>query len=201
MSPDLPGARSLSRADVMRSHCLCGYAIVSDEGMIADASGRMPPELQNEADWTYFQSQLDLAQLTLLGRESHLAAPNKRDRARLVASSSVAALEKRPDAWWWNPASVSLSRVLEQLLPLGGRIAVPGGMRVFDLVLEQGAFAEFHLARAIGVKIPGGRPAFSAQARGATPESILGRAGLTPGPTITLDEAAPVELVVWRRGD
>jgi dihydrofolate reductase len=202
MNPVVPGTprREANEGAFPRAYELCGYAIVSDEGMIADADGTMPAQLRNDADWAYFQAELDRAQLVLLGRLSHLAAPNPRRRPRLVVSASVASLERRPEAWWWNPAALALPAVLERLLPQGGRVAVPGGTGVFDLVLRHGAFAEFHLAHAVGVKIPGGRPAFSALGAGESAGSLLGRCGLQPGPPITLDPAAPVEMVVWRRG-
>jgi dihydrofolate reductase len=196
-----PPARTNAAADAggLAPWALHGYAIVSDEGMIADARGAMPAALVNEADWAYFQAELDRADLVLVGQRSHEAAPNTRRRRRLVVSSSAAALEQRPDAWWWNPQALSLRAVLERLLPAGGRVAVPGGQGVFDLVAGERAFAEFHLCHAVGVKLPEGHPAFSAIARGATVSSVLAAAGLAPGPTQTIDPAVPVTLTVWRR--
>lgn len=181
------------------AYALHGYAIVSDDSMIADAAGVMPAALKNDADWAYFQAELDLAQLVMLGRRSHELAPNPLRRRRLVASSSVASLEQRADAWWWNPAALSARAALEMALPGGGRVAVPGGQVLFDLLIGEGAFEQFHLARAIGVRLPGGRPVFSAAAHGATAESVLGQAGMRAGPTVTLDASAPVLLTVWQR--
>ncbi|MBL8287328.1 MAG: hypothetical protein JNL85_05025 [Rubrivivax sp.] len=179
-----------------------GYAIVSADGMIADRDGAMPAALRNEADWVYFQAQLDLADLVLLGRKSHELAPNPRRRRRLVASASVASLEERLDAWWWNPAAMPLRRVLATLLPGGGRVAVPGGQGVFDMLVALAAFDHFHLACATGVRLPQGLPIFSDLARGATAASVLARAGLSPRRVVTLDPVAPVAPVVltlWER--
>src|SRR4051812_36675988 len=45
-----------------------GYAIVSDNDCIADASGQTPDMLRNEADWAYFQAELNRSTVTVLGR-------------------------------------------------------------------------------------------------------------------------------------
>jgi hypothetical protein len=49
------------------------------------------------------------------------------------------------------------------------------------------------------VRLPGGRPVFSAVTSGRTPEGVLASHGLKPGPQRMLDEAAGVTLVTWRR--
>ena len=41
-----------------------GYAIISDDDRIADSGGRTPPSLRNDADWAYFQRELDGADLS-----------------------------------------------------------------------------------------------------------------------------------------
>ena len=103
-----------------------GYAIVSDDDRIADAEGRMPEILRNDADWAYFQAGLDASAVTVLGRLGHEANPNPRGRPRLVVSSSSQGLERRGDGWWWNPQALAWPEVLRQVLPRGGRVAVPG---------------------------------------------------------------------------
>jgi len=52
-----------------------GYAIVSADDRIAIA-GQDAPGLHNEADWAYFQRELDRADLVALGRLGHEANPN-----------------------------------------------------------------------------------------------------------------------------
>ncbi len=176
------------------------YAIVSDDGMIADANGAMPDQLKNDADWAHFQAELVDAELVLIGRRSHESSPSRRTRPRLVVSGTANSLERRPNAWWWNPLAIPLQEVLEQVLAEGGRVAVPGGQGVFDILLEQRAIDQFHLARAIGTRIPAGRPIFAGLNRGDTVEAILARGGLRPSPTITLDASGPVLLDIWQRG-
>ncbi|GEO14228.1 hypothetical protein [Microvirga aerophila] len=174
-----------------------GYAIVSDDDRIADAEGRMPDVLRNDADWAYFQSELDRCALVVLGRLGHEANPNPKQRLRLVVSSSSSGLEQRNDGWWWNPAVLPWSEASRLALPQGGRVAVPGGRLVFDLFLEIG-YTAFHLARAHGTRLPGGVPVFSGCLQGQTAESVLAGSRLRAGPRRVLDPAGPVSLTVWQ---
>jgi hypothetical protein len=175
-----------------------GHAIVSVDGRIAGADGRTPPALRNDADWARFQAALDAAAAVVLGRIAHEHNPNSAGRNRIVVSSSAQGLERRADAWWWNPAEVSVAEALMTAAPGGGTVAVPGGRRVFDLFLGIG-YDAFHLARAAGVKIPKGVPLFSAVNSDTLPEEILAEAGLLPDTPELLDRAKGVTLVTWRR--
>jgi len=175
-----------------------GYAIVSDDDRIADAAGRTPAVLRNDEDWAYFQAELDRSAVTVLGRLGHEANPNPRRRPRIVVSSSSAGLERRDDGWWWNPQALAWREAIARVLPAGGRVAVPGGRRVFDLFLEIG-YDTFHLSRAEGARIPGGVALFSLCDEGLSAEGVLSRRGMTAGPRQVLDPATPVSLAVWRR--
>ncbi len=175
-----------------------GYAIVSVDDMIADASGVTPRALMNDADWAYFQAGLDAADIVVLGRLGHEANPNVRGRRRVVVSSSAGGLDAKDDAVWWNPARMPWAQAAERLLPSGGRVAVPGGQGVFDLFLEIG-YAAFHLSRAPGVHVGAGRRLFSACDGGQAAEAVLGARGLVAGPEILLDPVAPVTLRIWER--
>jgi dihydrofolate reductase len=175
-----------------------GYAIVSDDDRIADAEGRMPEALRSEADWAYFQAELDRSAAVVLGRLGHEAHPNLRRRRRIVVSSSASGLEERSDAWWWNPQDLPWNEVGRRAVPSGGRVAVPGGRRVFDLFLEIG-YAAFHLSRAEGIRIPYGVPLFSACTEGESAESVLAGRGMRAGERQVLDPNGPVSLTVWHR--
>jgi len=183
---------------VIGGHVIHGHAIVSSDDRIADRTGLTPPALRNEADWTRFQSALDRAAVTVLGRLAHEANPNRKGRNRLVLSSASRGIEKREDAWWWNPAEVPLADALAEVAPFPGIVAVPGGRRVFDLFLSIG-FDAFHLARANGVTVPDGIPLFSDVGHGRTAAEILTAHGLVAGPSEILDAAARIDLTVWRR--
>jgi len=174
-----------------------GYAIVSDDDKIAAADGLVPLSLRNEHDWRYYQSALARSDLIVFGHRSHLAEPNERGDRRLVISSGAAGLEQRADAWWWDPARVSWAEVAARLLPHGGDVAAPGGQGVFDLFLGIG-FTAFHLSRAHGVKLPGGRAIFSACERGVPAETLLTNTGLRISERIALDPEHGVEMNVWR---
>ncbi len=175
-----------------------GYAIVSDDDKIADADGLVPESLRNEADWDYYQRALARSDLIVYGHRSHDFEPNVRGDLRLVISTGSAGLERRADAWWWNPARVKWPEVAERVLPLGGAVAVPGGQGVFDLFLDIG-FDGFHLSRAHGVKLPGGRAVFSDCEAGMSAEAVLTRAGLSVVKKIPLDPEHGVDLTLWRR--
>lgn len=176
-----------------------GYAIVSDSDRIAGEDGQTPDALRNDADWAYFQAELDRADLVVLGRLGHAANPNRRDRHRLVLSSTAQGVERRPDAWWWNPAAAPWNEARAIVLPFGGRVAVPGGRRVFDLFLALG-YDAFHLSRAKGVHIIGGTPLFTACRDGMSAERVFTGRGLVAREIRVLDPRIPVELTIWRNG-
>lgn len=175
-----------------------GHAIVSADDRIAGPDGLTPRSLRNEADWRRFQQALDEAAVTVLGRLGHEANPNAKGRNRLVLSSSAKGVERRADAWWWNPAAATLEDALRLAAPGGGTVAVPGGRRVFDLFLGVG-FDEFHLARAEAVRVADGVPVFSAVAEGRPAGSVLAAHGLVADKTKVLDSTANVTLTLWRR--
>lgn len=180
------------------TYAIHGHAIVSADDRIADRHGLTPEALRNDADWVRFQRALDRAVVTVLGRLGHEANPNPGGRNRLVLSSSAQGLERRADAWWWNPAEVSFGAALSKAAPVSGIVAVPGGRRVFDLFLSIG-FDEFHLARVPGVAIPDGIPVFSEVSAGARAADILAAHGLVADPPEMLDTAASVDMTRWRR--
>jgi hypothetical protein len=180
-----------------RSVEIAGYAIVSDDDRIAGPDGLVPLSLRNEKDWEYYQNALARSDLIVFGHRSHELEPNVRGDARLVISSRAAGLEQRADAWWWNPARTSWAEAAKELLPLGGDVAIPGGQGVFDLFLKIG-FDAFHLSRAHGVKLPGGRAVFSACDAGVAAEAVLAAAGLRPSEKIPLDPGRGVAMTIWR---
>ena len=174
-----------------------GHAIVSADDKIAGPDGLTPESLRNDADWARFQAALDKAAVTVLGRLGHEANPNVKRRNRLVLSSSARGIERRADAWWWNPADTPTEAALAAAAPQGGIAAVPGGRQVFDMFLDIG-FDAFHLVRAEDVRIPDGVPIFSTATEERGAAAILAAHGLLSGPTEELDPAARVFLTVWR---
>lgn len=182
----------------MPRHFIHGHAIVSADDRYATAAGAFPPELLVPADQQRFQAALDEAALVVLGRAGHLANPNRDRRTRLVLHNAGAGLERRADAWWWNPAAVPLGEALARAAPAGGGVAVVGGMQVLDLFLEHG-FDAFDLARAEDVRLPDGRPLFGAVAKGESADAVLAAAGLGAAPPALLQARPRVVLTLWRR--
>ncbi|MGL5737071.1 MAG: hypothetical protein ACRCYS_19585 [Beijerinckiaceae bacterium] len=174
------------------------FAIVSADDRIADAQGRFPPALMNDADWIYFQNELDQCDFTVVGRASHEATPNVKNRRRIIMSRAVRGLEAHEDGHWWNPADMAWRAVCVALLPRGGRVGVPGGQAAFDYFLRDG-LSSFHLSRANRVMIPDGRGVFAAVEQGQRADDCLRHAGLVADPLRMIDAAADVTLTVWRK--
>jgi dihydrofolate reductase len=105
---------------------------------------------------------------------------------------------KRANAVLWNPQGASLDEALARLAAPPGMLAAIGGPEVYQLFLDIG-YDAFHLTRAANVRLPGGRPVFPGIGPDRTPEDVLASRGLKPGATRTLDQAAGVTLVTWRR--
>lgn len=174
-----------------------GYAVVSDDDRIADATGQMPASLNNDAEWTFFQNGLDAADVTVLGRRSHNVTPNHRRRRRLVMTRSVGSVEGHGEIVLWNPDGVSLEIALEAFDCKIEHIAVAGGMDVFDFFLQgPNRYSVFHLSRIIGVKLPGGTGVFNAvETKGMTAAQVLSSFGFLPNSTRMLDQG--VKVVGW----
>ena len=177
---------------------ITGYAIVSDDDKIAGADGLTPASLRNEKDWELYQRAQVLANFVVFARRSHELEPNIHKSLRLVVSREAAGLEERPDGWWWNPRRTTWEEVAARILPMGGVVAVGGGQVVFDLFLMIG-YSGFHLSRAHGVKLPGGRSVFSACDAGVPATTVLEQHGLRLSKTIPLDPAHDLEMTIWRR--
>jgi dihydrofolate reductase len=177
-----------------------GYVIVSTDGMIADANCVMPASIQNDADQHFFQNGLDHAAALVHGRHSHEGGPRAARRKRLVVSRQIAASAPNPNypnALFWNPTGATLEQALAHLEVTDGIVAIIGGTGVFSMFLPR--YDAFHLSHAAHAKIPGGRPVFAAVGPHATPEDVLMRHGLKPGPRRELDPTAGVSEVTWTR--
>jgi len=176
-----------------------GHAIVSADDRIADAEGKAPPVLHNAADWERFQAALDAAAVVILGRRGHERHPNPHGRNRLVLSSSANGIERREDAWWWNPTHANMDEAFAKAMPGGGVAAVVGGQRVFDYFLAPG-YDRFELSRIATVTLPGGVAIFSPVATGFRAEDVLRAVGLRPSTSELIDTEAQVTLTVWLPG-
>lgn len=178
-----------------------GYAIVSADGMIADAAGEMPPTIVNAADQRFFAQALDQADVVVHGRHSHEHQPNSPQRRRLILTRRIDTIAPDPTnakARLWNPAGATLEAACAALGITRGTVAVIGGTEVFGLFLPR--YDAFHLSRATRARLPGGRPVFPGIPP-STPDGLLRRHGLVAGPERVLDDEAGVTLVSWHRRD
>ncbi|HET7165832.1 MAG TPA: dihydrofolate reductase, partial [Pseudolabrys sp.] len=95
-----------------------GYAIVSEDGMLANAAGVMPDQLKFDADQRFFERGLDGVDVVVHGRHSHERQPRSHLRRRLILTRHVPAITADPShekALFWNPAGASFEQVLAAL--------------------------------------------------------------------------------------
>jgi dihydrofolate reductase len=178
---------------------ILGYAIVSADGMLANAAGIMPDALKLDADQRFFAHGLDGVDAVVHGAHSHERQPHSHLRHRLILTRRIPALAADPTnekALFWNPAGASFEQAWAALGVPDGSLAVIGGTDVFGIFLPD--YDVFYLTRAPAVRLPGGRPVFP-QVPELTPEEVLARHGLAPGPPQVLDPAGAVSVVSWRR--
>jgi dihydrofolate reductase len=176
-----------------------GYAIVSEDGMLANAAGIMPAELKFEADQRFFAHGLDGFEAVVHGRHSHEQQSHSHRRRRLIVTRQIAGLRPDPSndkALLWNPAGASFEEAWAALGVPNGSLAVIGGTDVFGMFLPD--YDVFHLTRAPYVRLPGGRPVFP-QVPARTPEQVLADHGLAPGPPQVLDAQCGLVVVGWQR--
>ena len=176
-----------------------GYAIISEDGMLATADCVMPDSLKFEADQEFFERGLDGVDVVVHGRHSQEQQARSRLRYRLVLTrrvAGIAAHSSNARARLWNPAGASFRDALSALGAPGPNIGVIGGAEVFALFLD--AYDVFYLTRAPGVWLPGGRPVFPEVPERA-PEEVLASHGFMPGSGVILDPARGLTVVGWLR--
>jgi dihydrofolate reductase len=176
-----------------------GYAIVSEDGMLADANRVMPRSLMFEADQKFYESGLDQADVVVHGRYSQEKQARSALRHRLIMTRRVDSLAAHPTndrALLWNPAGALIEHALDKLGIPDANLAVIGGPEVFAYFL--GRYGVFHLSRAPNVRLHGGRPVFP-EVPVQTPEEVLSAHGLVADAPIALDAGKGLMMVSWRR--
>jgi dihydrofolate reductase len=167
--------------------------------MLANDAGIMPDALKFEADRRFFEGGLDRVDVVVHGRHSHERQPRSYLRRRLILTRHVPAIAADPSnekTLFWNPAGASFEQALAALGTPDGSVGVIGGTNVFGMFLDR--YDLFHLSRAPGVRLPGGRPVF-AEVPARTPEEVLASHGLHPGERQVLDPANGLTMVSWQR--
>ena len=167
--------------------------------MLANAAGIMPDSLKFEADRQFFERELEGVDVVVHGRHSHEQQPRSYLRRRLILTRQVPSIAADPsneNALFWNPAGASFEQALAELGTPDRSVGVIGGTDVFGMFLER--YDVFHLTRAPGVRLPGGRPVFP-EVPTRTPEEVLGCRGLDRGQRQVLDLAKGLAIVSWQR--
>ena len=173
-----------------------GYAVISDDGMIADAGGVLPQALIREEDQRFYLGALEKVDVVVHGRHS-AENPRSPTRRRLVVTKLVRALTADPaqgNAFLWNPDVPAFDDALKAFgVPIKS-VGVLGGTGVFDAFLDR--YDAFYLTRIAGVRLPGGRPVFHG-VPGRTPEEILSAHGLVRGADVL--RAKDLIIAAWER--
>jgi len=174
-----------------------GYAIVSREGMIANADGSFPDSIKIDADQKFFHGGLRMASAIANGKHSNEGGPESAARPRLILTRKIASLapdSRNPKAVLWNPKGATLEQAWARLGAEGDVLAIVGGTDVFGLFLEWG-YDDFFLSRA-KASVPDGRPVFPG---GLPPEEALKRHGMVLKETRVLDQASGTVMEHWIR--
>jgi hypothetical protein len=114
-----------------------GYAIVSDNGMIATAKGAMARTLKFDADQEFFEQALNGVDVVVHGRHSRERHRRSDLRRRMVLTRRIPSIANYPNnrnALFWNPAGATLEQVLAILGTPSGSIA--GGTERIRIVLD-----------------------------------------------------------------
>jgi hypothetical protein len=176
-----------------------GYAIISEDGMLANSAGVMPDALKFKADQAFFERGLDGVDVVVHGRHSHEQQRHSDLRRRLILTHRISAIAPDPShkkALLWNPGGASLEHAMAILGVPEGSIGVIGGTEVFGFFLDR--YDVFYLSRAPAVRLLGGRPVFP-EVPARTPEQVLARHGLEPHQQQLLDAEKGIAVVEWRR--
>ena len=176
-----------------------GYAVVSQEGMIATTDGLFPEEIKNPADHKFYMDAVAASSAVANGAHSAEGGPDEKHRKRLRLTRQVSRLMQDPknaNVTLWNPATAPFDEAWARLRIDGGNLAVVGGTDVFGLFLGIG-YDAFHLTRTDG-HVPKGRPVFPGVGPGGlTPAEVMGKYDLVLRGTRMLDAARNVYVEEW----
>ncbi len=176
-----------------------GYVILSADGMLADGSGVMPPQLKFDADQKFFESALDRMDRSGHGQHSFEDQPRSPLRTRIRVTRDVPTIAGDPanaKATLWNPAGASFEDACRHAGVTSGTAAIIGGPGVFDMFMDH--YDTFWLSQAHRITIPGGVGGFPGIPQ-RSPQDILSAHGLKAAEKHILDAAKDVDVTAWRR--
>jgi hypothetical protein len=167
--------------------------MISEDKIVADATGAMASKLVSEADQRFLSDRLDRASVIVHGRNSHEISRNPgAATTNCEPQDSVNCQGSRPAAgccgilpvFPWRRRPRSLASGME-------RLRILGGTEIFGLFLPR--YDVFHLLRVAGLRLSGGRPVFP-QVPQFSVEAVLASSKLSPTAQLPLDEARGVTL-------
>jgi hypothetical protein len=177
-----------------------GYAVISREGMIAEADGSFPAAIKVEADQIFYQAALARADAIANGRYSGELQPHSAGRRRLILTRRIPALAIDPEyprAVHWNPAGATFAEAWAKFGLAHGTLAVAGATDVFGLFLDIG-YDSFFLSCAQG-SVPDGRPVFPGVGPSLSAQEVLKRKGYVLSASRVLDPATNTILEEYTR--
>jgi hypothetical protein len=176
-----------------------GYAVISQEGMIATSDGLFPEEIKNPADHKFYMDSVAAASAVANGAHSAEGGLNEKHRKRLRLTRKVTRLmpdPKNANVTLWNPATAPFDEAWAHLRIDGGTLAVVGGTDVFGLFLGIG-YDAFYLSWTDG-NVPRGRPVFPGVGKdGVTAAHVMAKHDLVLRDTRTLDAASNTYVEEW----
>jgi dihydrofolate reductase len=120
-------------------------AVVSSDGFIARHQGDPPSDWASPEEQARFRATMADAVWSVLGRITHETALRP-ERKRIVFTSTVKGVAwLTPNHLGFNPAGATFDEALETAKP-DGLVAILGGTRVHDYMLEIGRVDEIRLS-------------------------------------------------------
>jgi dihydrofolate reductase len=171
-------------------------AVVSSDGFIARHPGHPPWEWASAEEQARFRATMAEVTWSVLGRVTHETAL-KAERKRIVFTSSVKGVAwLTPNHLGFNPAGATFDEALETAKP-DGLVAILGGTRVHDHMLEIGRVDELRLS-VEPTRFGEGLPMFTGVAWLGLDDHLARHGMVRAGEDEKLNDAGTVERRYWK---
>jgi dihydrofolate reductase len=172
-------------------------AVVSADGFIARHPGDPPSTWASPEEQARFRETMAKVVWSIMGRVTHETAPRP-ERKRIVFTSSVTGIAwLTPNHLGFNPAGATFDDVMEVAKP-EGQVAILGGTRVHDYMLEGGQVDEVRLSIE-PVRFGEGLPMFTGVAWIGVDEHLSRHGMERVGEDETLNAAGTVERIYRKK--
>lgn len=132
----------MERKSIRARKChFTAYVAASIDGRISLTKKR-PPDWTSTEDWKFFQKKLAGADAVVVGKNTYRAAKKRLDkRVTFVLSSTVKTPAQKGAVTFVNPAHTNLKKLFSRY----GNVAVVGGARVYQTMLDKGLLDELYV--------------------------------------------------------